>query len=87
MNRRRFFKGLAVLLAAPKVLANLQLPISVVPTAYPLEDCFAAFREATKNLHEQIYARAYSRSIWMGLVPRGTFPSGLGETTRAIKDE
>jgi hypothetical protein len=42
------------------------------------ENPFDAFRLATESLPKDIYVRASYRSIFMNLVPRGTFPTGAG---------
>jgi hypothetical protein len=39
---------------------------------------FDAFRMATESLPDDIYVRASYRSIWMNLVPRSTYPQGVG---------
>lgn len=42
------------------------------------ENPFDAFRLATESLPDDIYVRASYRSVFMNLVPRGTFPRGAG---------
>lgn len=47
-------------------------------TTMACENPFDAFRLATESLPKDIYVRASYRSIFMNLVPRGTFPTGAG---------
>ncbi len=82
MKRRSFFRSLAFLALAPKVIAKAieRLPsLNVVPAfGYHSEDCFNEFRLATEQLPSDIYKRISARSPFMDMISGGVFPDGLG---------
>ena len=46
-------------------------------------DVFDAFRYATEDLDQQVSRTASYRSIWLNLIPRGTYPKNVG-TNRSV---
>jgi hypothetical protein len=58
------------------LLATFFQKVFVMACATP----FDAFRLATEHLTDDIYRKASYRSIWLNLIPREEFPSGVGLT-------
>ena len=44
----------------------------------PCDTPFDAFRLATESLGDELYMRGSQRSVWVNLIPRDTFPQGIG---------
>lgn len=88
MKRRSFFRSLAALTVAPKIILNAieRLPtLSMVPTSSATEDPFEGFRLATEPFPDEMYMREFDESIWIGLLNKAPYPNGLGESTRIVE--
>jgi hypothetical protein len=83
MNRRSFFSNLVA--AVSTLVAIYSTPLSLINR----KTCFAdiLIRESGRFIKDSLELRTFKKSVWTGLIKRGPWPEGMGETIRAVTYE